>query len=569
MSVGTLKRVRSTWQLEAQPHVLLRAKRLFAGSLDRLPHVSITDTEENAVDLLWFLARYPLEMSKADRQHLQEQADASVARSHATASLLIHVPAQLKVDLAKPLYPYQRTAVRFWELNPKFLCADDLGVGKTIQAIGGIAGGLNPAVCVVPNHIQRQWAAKFAEFAPWLNVHIAQKATPYELPGYVDGEPLAGRYNKPTNVLILNYEKLAGWAPFICSWAKAVVYDEVHHLARTGSAKASAAILVSGTVPHLLGMSNTPIRNYGGEMFNILTALGCKSHIGSREEFYREWCGKAVGTQTEPLLRDPEAFVSWLASNGLVLRRTAEQLNLDPHTPELILHEVNCDSAPLEDVETSTEELAKIILGEVQAANFDKMRAASELDWRLRQATGIAKAPYCAEIVKMLVASGEKVVVGVWHRACYDILANRLADVGVVSYSGEENNVQKEKAKEAFARDANVLLLSLRSGEGLDGLQYHSRVCVFAELDWTYTVHHQFIGRLARTGQTKRVLAYFLHTEEGSDPIVLERLGVKRDQHERLINPGRERNLVQLDPGHIRALAAKWLQGRKHRAKER
>ena len=45
--------------------------------------------------------------------------------------------------------------------------------------------------------------------------------------------------------------------------------------------------------------------------------------------------------------------------------------------------------------------LAKIIL-DSSGRGFDKMRAAEELDWRLRQATGIAKSAYIAEFVGCL-----------------------------------------------------------------------------------------------------------------------------------------------------------------------
>lgn len=572
--VGTLT-LKSRWVLDAKPHVLMRAKRLFAGSFDRERAVQVSDTEENAVDLLWFMERFPLSMSDADKKHLKAQAKRAEERINATETLLKQcTPVTLKCALKKPLYSYQNNAVAFWRINSRFLCADDLGLGKTIQAIASISDGLQPAVCVVPNHIQRQWKAKFSEFAPHLNVHIARSGAPYPLPNFRDGVEYRGKklVGYPCNVLILNYQKLAGWAPFLSKWARAIVYDEIHHLARNKTQKSDAAAILAETVPNIQGMSNTPIRNYGGEMFNVYSALGCRAHLGTREEFYREWCSHTMGTAgSEPLLKNPEAFVAWLKENGLMLRRTAAEAGVKIHEPEIIPHEVDCDAAPLKDVENATEELARIVLGEVQSKNFDKMRAANELDWQLRQATGIAKAPYVAEFVRMLVESGEKVVVGLWHREVYNILQNRLRDLGVAIYSGTESNTQKERAKELFCRDGtnvvhagtNVFLLSLRSGEGLDGIQYASRVAVFAELDWTHNAHLQFTGRLARTGQARQVLAYFLHTLEGSDPVVMERVGLKRDQHERLINPDKKRSVIQVDPGHIKALAKRWLEGRR------
>src|SRR5690606_29473386 len=134
-----------------------------------------------------------------------------------------------------------------------------------------------------------------------------------------------------------------------------------------------------------------------------------------------------------------------------------------------------------------------------------------ELSVLLRQATGIAKAPYVAEFVRLLVQSGESVVVFAWHRAVYDVLLSRLASLHPVMYTGSESPAQKQNALDRFRKgDSQVFLMSLRAGAGLNGLQERCSVAVFAELDWSPGVHEQCIGRLARDGQSSPVLAYFL-----------------------------------------------------------
>lgn len=557
-----------TWVIDAEPHVMIRAKRLFSGSHVRAEQVRVSHTGENAVDLLWFMERFPLEIDERERRFMASAASEALKRVEDTHALLSGArkvaPARA---LEKPLRPYQETAVGFWQINPRCLCADDLGVGKTVQAIGGVAQGLTPAAVVVPTHIQRQWKAKFAEFAPWLNVHIARKGKPYKLPQFANGLELRGnRTGERCHVLVLNYHKLAGWAPFLGEWANAIIYDEVHNLSSRGSGDKTslkydaACLLARGTHP-ILGMSNTPIRNYGGEMYNVLTVLGLHKHIGSREEFKREWCKEAYGNG-EPPLKSPEAFVSWLKDAGLMLRRTARDCGLPVHEPEVIPFEVDSDPAALEAVNDAAEELARLILREGESRRGEKMQAASDLDWRLRQATGIAKAPYVAELVRIIVESGEKVVVGVWHREVYTILENRLQGIRCARYSGSESPAQKEAAKAEFCKGgAQVLLLSNRSGEGLDGLQYASHIGVFAELDWSWTAHKQFMGRLARDGQQHRVLFYFPHTDDGSDPVMVQTLGIKRDQGERLINPEAPAvEMMQVDKDHIRSLAMNWLE---------
>ena len=104
------------------------------------------------------------------------------------------------------------------------------------------------------------------------------------------------------------------------------------------------------------------------------------------------------------------------------------------------------------------------------------------------------------------------------------------------------------------------MLISLRAGAGIDGLQHVCSTVVFGELDWSPGVHEQCIGRVHRDGQTEPVMAYFLISDHGSDPIVSEVLGVKREQIEGVRNPG-EHLVERVDIGEnqLRRLAQQFL----------
>lgn len=207
-------------------------------------------------------------------------------------------------------------------------------------------------------------------------------------------------------------------------------------------------------------------------------------------------------------------------------------------------------------------ELAKLILQQGQGKRGEKMMAAEEFSNKLRQATGIAKAPYVAQFVRMLCENGEPVVLFGWHREVYGIWMDQLKDLCPVLYTGTESPTQKQAARDAFTGGTSqVLIMSLRSGAGLDGLQERGRTVVFGELDWSPGVHEQCTGRLHRDGQTDAVMAYYLVAEEGSDPIVSDVLGLKQQQ----IHGLRDLNdnlIARLDTGdgHIRRLAEQYLE---------
>lgn len=183
----------------------------------------------------------------------------------------------------------------------------------------------------------------------------------------------------------------------------------------------------------------------------------------------------------------------------------------------------------------------------------------------MRQATGIAKAPYVAEFVRMLLESESeaKVVLAGWHRAVYDIWLEELKAYQPVLYTGTESERQKEESKRKFIDGlSQVLIISLRSGAGLDGLQYSGcRTVVNGELDWSPAVHEQLEGRLDRDGQPGSVLSYYLISDFGSDPVVADVLGVKRQQLEGLRDPDGQRGLARLDTGgaHVKRLAEEFL----------
>jgi len=73
-------------------------------------------------------------------------------------------------------------------------------------------------------------------------------------------------------------------------------------------------------------------------------------------------------------------------------------------------------------------------------------------------------------------------------------------------------------------------------------------------------MHEQVIGRLHRDGADGPVTAYYLVAEDGSDPIVADVLGIKKEQVEGIRNP--DAPLIErLDRGenNIRRLAESFL----------
>lgn len=545
------------WHLEAEPHVIIRAKRIFQGATKtERGELVLKDSQEICRELEWFADRYPLEMQEVDYLHLTASAEQHKERMTLLEEMLAGRLEPRAFEMALEPRAYQRLGAEMLLRVGGLLLADDVGLGKTCTAICALTDPrTRPALVVTLTHLPWQWRRELVRFAPQLKVHVIARGAPYE-PGSTKAAELAG-----SDVVILSYSKLAGWANTLAPLVRSVVYDEIQELRNgTKTDKGIGAAIISANVDFKLGLSATPIYNYGAEIHEVLQFVAPDDALGDRAEFLREWCGE-TDSRGRSSIADPKAFGQYLREQGLMLRRTRADVGRE--LPDLlrISHEIECDEEPLKNITSAAEKLAAIILAHRESERGDKMRASEELSSLVRHATGVAKAPYVAEFVRMLLENGEKVVLYAWHRDVYAILNERLGEYGPVMYTGTESAKQKEAAKKAFVEgDCPLLMMSLRAGAGLDGLQHVCRTVVFAELDWSPGVHEQCIGRVYRDGAGEGTVVYYLLAAEGSDPIVADVLGVKRVQVEGIRNP--DQDLIEkLDTSgeRVKALAEHYL----------
>ena len=245
-----------------------------------------------------------------------------------------------------------------------------------------------------------------------------------------------------------------------------------------------------------------------------------------------------------------------------MLRRTRADVGRELPPLQKFHITIGADNSALNLVSDRCAELARLILRGQDVNRGDTMRASEEMSNILRQATGIAKAPYVADFVKILIENGEKVLLYGWHRLVYEVWLDQLKEFNPVMMTGSESAAAKQQSKEKFiSGESQVLIMSLRAGAGIDGLQYCGcKTIVFGELDWAPGVHEQAIGRVNRDGQPDPVCAYFLVAETGSDPVMVDVLGIKKGQIEGVRNhdsPLFEK--IEQDPDHIKKLARAYL----------
>ena len=516
------------WHItEAQPHVCIKLKSIF----EKIPTYatvpfSFPNSPEICTDLSWFITRYPLEISEVDAKRLKNGTKSYHNSINDLESILLPSYAyhdNYVLNEGFSARHYQSIGVDLFMKCNRLLIGDDLGLGKTIICIlSFLRQGTLPAAVVVQAHLPTQWIDQIAKFTK-LNVHYIKGTKPSSLP--------------KADVYIFKYTCLAGWADiFVTGMFKTVCFDEVQEL-RTGPGtnKYGGAQALSNNADRCMMLSATPIYNYADEIFNILNLMkpGC---LGTRDQFVREWGSEVFRNgKSKFICKDPAALGTYLRQNFLFLRRTRQDVGMELPPINKITHIIDYDEYEME----KDLQLAKTLAIRVFHGSFTESgQAARELSALVRHATGVAKAKYVCEYVKILLDNGIPVVLVGWHRQVYNIWAKELEEYKPVFYTGHESGPQKTESFRAFTSgETNLFILSLRSGAGIDGLQFRCHYIVYGELDFSPKIHDQVTARIDRPGQDTQVTAIYLTSNAGSDPLMIETLGLKSSQMHGVIDP--------------------------------
>ncbi len=518
---GTLSYNRRSkcWTVKGDPSVTEMCKRLFPGSAgSKRGEARFTAHRRMVGDLLWLMLRFPLEVNPRD-QAMWDKAVAE-ARAHAVRKA---IAARLPERMSPPdgaftgeLRVFQQEGLAFLMQHERCLLADEMGLGKTVQALAYLAStDAFPALIIPPPHLTRNWTEEAARFlrlrgeAP--RIHVIKGLKPYELP--------------EADIYIMHYLLLRGWKDVLPALGfKAVIFDEVQELRHTGTEKYSAASLLSESCERVVGLSGTPIYNTGGEIWNVINILDYH-FLGDWESFSREWCyGYGNGVVVKPAL-----LGDYLRREGLMLRRTKQE----------VLHELPPKRRAVQELDWNDKLYAQLmapVMPEVIRWKTDGTLTASaramleeSISQHVRQATGIAKAPYVCQFVRALLDAGEKVLLFAHHHAVMDTYKQELKHYRPGFITGRETISAKSDAVERFmSGKTDVLCISLRAASGLN-LQRATCV-VFGELDWSPAVHSQAEDRAHRMGQEDSLLCYYLVAPQGSDAAMQEALGLKVSQ---------------------------------------
>jgi SNF2 family DNA or RNA helicase len=435
------------------------------------------------------------------------------------------------------LYPFQVTGAEWLAQRDRALLGDQMGLGKTIQALAAV-GNEAPVLVVCPASIKGVWAREFARWRPAFKISVLSGADSFRWPAA--GEVVVINYDvlpdphggecparlTPDDALTLSGPppECHGCSDAIrqCPQGVVTVTDEAHKLRGSDTLRSIRFRAVAGAARARGGrtwlLSGTPLVNRPPELWNVLEAADLALEtFASKTEFNRLFGGKPryvgkqiVGTvwSDSPL---PEA-AERLASVMLRRMRADVLSELPPRTWKTVPVELGDKDFAFVDetlalMGMSASEVADAV-DKGRELNFRKLSAA-------RAALAAAKARVLVEYIRTeFEEADEPVVVFSAHRAPIDLLAERA---GWRAITGSVAAKKRSQIEDEF-QAGKLKGVALTIGAGAEGLTLtRASSVVFVDRDWTPAANAQAEDRIYRIGQ--RAAHVFVHDLVTAHPL--------------------------------------------------
>ena len=469
------------------------------------------------------------------------------------------------VGIEGQLRPYQERGVawlqRLAELGMGGVLADQMGLGKTIQAIAMVTSRTQdrPHLVVCPTSVVGNWEREIARFAPDVQV-IRHHGTE---------RPVTARAFPPGSVAVTSYALLRRDIGMLedVEW-DVVVLDEAQQIKNPASKGARAARSI--TARTRIAMTGTPLENRLSELWSIVDVTN-PGLLGSQRAFndrfavpVERWHDQAAAARLRRLIApfllrrrkdDPEVAVDLPPKQEVTVScsLTREQASLYQATVERAFGSEGLGGTAFE----RRGRILALLTALKQICNHPRQYLRD--DGPLSGRSG--KLARATEILGEVVDAGERALVFTQFREMGELLATHLGDRlqlpevpflhGGVSLTGRDEMVHR------FQTDAHappILLVSLRAGGTGLNLTRASHVLHYDRW-WNPAVEDQATDRAHRIGQTAAVTVHRLVTAGTLEERIAELLERKRALADAVVGSG-ETWVTELADDELRELVA-------------
>lgn len=532
------------------PTLITEVQKIPGSRFDSRTKTAAIPASPAAVEpLVSFIVRHRLDFSPGLVELVDEVGREREERIEASRAADAKVEVE---DLGGDLRPFQRAGVAYALRTRRTLIADQMGLGKTVEALAAVqAAGEYPALVVCPASLKLNWAREAGRWLPGRSVEI------------LDGGVTVG----DVEITIVNYDVLVRHVDALVDRGfRALIVDESHYVKNEQAKRTRLCMRLSRGVPMRLLLSGTPMTGRPEELVSQLKILDRLDEMGGYRHFmhryagaYRNWHERHSGEGRKGEPRNLEELNRKLRATCYV-RRTKEAVLAELPAKQRAVVPVELDNR--REYERVFKDVVRF-LGEAaendrrrmaEAVEQHKSRTGAEPDAEAMnhirsrvRASAEARAERARQLVEIetlkstaargklaaivgwietFIESGEKLVVFAWHREIAETLAERF---GAPRITGEMSARDRQEAVDLFQGDPDTRLLVANIRAGGVGLTLTAASNVaFAELAWTPAEHEQAEDRCHRIGQADSVTAWYLLAENTIDTRIYALLENKR-----------------------------------------
>ena len=410
------------------------------------------------------------------------------------------------------LRPFQNKGVRFMDdANGRCLLSDDMGLGKTLQSIGYIHIIQKfPVVVICPASIKINWQREIEKWTGRQSEILSGKK-PYKTEG---------------DILIINYDIASFWTDEIKRRKPQIlILDELTRI-KTARTNRTKAIFRLKNIPHIIGLSGTPIENRPSEIYNAGKLIR-PDLFGTFAEFKRKYCnGNGFGSEFNGT-EHTHLLHFFLTSTGFMLRRLKKDVLTE--LPEKTFSFVPMELNNWREYKEAENNFVAWLKREKGVEVTKQVEALAKFE-NLKQLATKGKLRQVKEWISDFLETGNKLVVFCTHTFVVDELMAEFKDVAVKIVGGTSD---RQTPVDRFQNDPETRLFIgnvIAAGEGIT-LTSASNVAMI-ELPWSPSKVDQCADRCHRIGQKENVMLYYLLAQN----TVEERIAKLLDKKRKMVN---------------------------------
>ncbi|RTK96601.1 MAG: DEAD/DEAH box helicase [Neisseriaceae bacterium] len=417
-------------------------------------------------------------------------------------------------DVDPRLRGYQREGVAYLRARQRAMLADEMGIGKTLQALSAAPHGA-PLLVIAPALAKGVWVQQAREWGLERRCYILSGRGSF-------------RWPRPGELVVINYDILppAGATLPPPLPGTIIVADEAHYCkGKTGRQAATAALVK--VVTKVAGgrawaLTGTPLANWPPDLYRVLATFGLADVFGGWPNFVRLFAG-TKDRWGKWSWGKPHASVPQILSR-VMLRRTRAQV-----LPQLPKKSYSTISVPLAQSDhaalTRMLQAAGVRVSEITADSLSRLLRSSHV-MAARKLLAAAKIKHAVSWVEECEESNEPVIVFSAHRGPVLEIGARdgwriiTGDVTPDERTGIAADFQAGRLKGIAATiDAGGVAITL------------TRACMalFVDLEWTPAANSQAEDRILRLGQERPVTIYRAVAEHELDEKVAALLQGKQE----------------------------------------